>query len=246
MPAGDLPRLDDVPIAVTGTGRGIGRALARALGSAGAAVLAHARRAADARAAAEEAREAGARAVVAVAGELGDPSLGARLAAAAEAELGGLDALVLSAAALGPMQPLAALDPGDFAAVMRTNVDDQFRLFRGALPLLERARRGRGTVLWLTSGLGQFALPGYGPYCASKHALEGLMKTVAVEHADRLISLAVGPGMVQTDMLRAALGTDDVSEHRRPADVAAAFVRLLAGIDPALNGQSVEIDRWLA
>jgi 3-oxoacyl-[acyl-carrier protein] reductase len=235
-------------IAVTGTSRGLGAALARAFANAGARVLVHAR---GEEAARVSAHESGAAAWCA--GDLADPTLGARLATVAKDALGGLDVVVLNAGVLGPMQALAETDFAAFREVMALNVDAQLRLFVAALPLLVASR---GAVLWMSSGLGRFAAPRYGAYCASKHALEGLAKLAAIEHAGQLTSIAIAPGMVQTDMLARALGAERgtpdgdgadgassavLAPYARPADAALGFVRLIATLGPELNGASLDI-----
>lgn len=235
-------------VAVTGSNRGIGAALVDAFSRAGAAVIAHARTADAADAVAARLRDrSDAPPVVALAGDLRDPDLPERLGAAC-AQLGGLDALVLNAGALGPMQRLVDTDHDAFREVMEVNVDAQLRLFLGALPHL-RAGDGtgvRGRVVWMTSGLGHFALPGYGVYCVSKHAVEGLARLAACEHGDDgLVSVAVAPGMVQTEMLTAALGGADTSEFATPEHAAAGFVRLVAALGPEHNGQVLDIAPWL-
>lgn len=221
-------------VAITGCSRGIGRALAEAFSQAGATVVAHAR----SEAAAREVTAALPGRAVAVAGDLRDATLGARLAAAAD-PLGGLDALILNAAVLGPMEPLAATGFSAFRDAMEINVDAQLRLFVAALPAL-RARRGR--VVWLTSYLGHAAVPGYGVYAVSKHAVEGLARMAAVEHeGDGIISVAVSPGMVRTDMLTAAQRGADTSMHTPPAVAAARFVALVTGLRPDQSGAVLDL-----
>jgi NAD(P)-dependent dehydrogenase (short-subunit alcohol dehydrogenase family) len=222
---------------VTGTSRGLGAALARGFVNAGARVLVHARTNEAARVSAQA---SGATAFCA--GDLADPALGVRLAEVAAEALGGLDVLVLNAGVLGPMQALADTDFAAFREVMALNVDAQLRLFVAALRHLTASR---GAVLWMSSGLGRFAAPRYGAYCASKHALEGLAKLAAVEHAGQLTSIAIAPGMVQTDMLARALGADgtgaeaeaaaDLTPYARPDDTARRFVRLIATLGPSLD-----------
>ena len=216
------PSLAARRIAVTGANRGLGRAIAAAAVAAGAEVIVHARDAANA----ERTRvELGARA--AVAGDLTDPGLGARLADTARA-LGGLDGIVLSAGVLGPKGRLGELDFDAFREVMAVNVEAQARMFAACVPLLVAAR---GRVIWVSSGLGRFALPRYGAYCASKHALEGLAGLAHAEYIDQgVLSFSVAPGMVQTKMLAAALEEDDVSEYTLPEVAARGFVSLL-GLD---------------
>jgi NAD(P)-dependent dehydrogenase (short-subunit alcohol dehydrogenase family) len=127
---------------------------------------------------------------------------------------------------------------------MDINVTAQVALVQATAPGM--VTRGRGAVIWLSSGLGRFGVPGYGAYCASKHAVEGLMKILAEEHgADGLVSVAMAPGMVQTDMLRVALGTADVSAHQTPEATARGFVAFARDLSAEHNGQSLDIEGWM-
>lgn len=219
-------------VLITGANRGIGHAVARHFAAQGARLVVQAR--ADA---SELAASLGA--VAGVTGDLRDPALPDALAAAV-ASLGGLDVLVLNAAVLGPIGPMEALSREAFAEVMAINVEAQLAIFSALCPALLNA--SPGVVIWMSSGLGRFALPGYGAYCASKHAVEGLSKLAHAEYGDRgLISVTVSPGMVQTDMLRTALGTDDVSQHTPPDAVARAFERLVVALTPGHGGMALEI-----
>ncbi len=210
-------------IVVTGANRGLGAALARAFVDAGAKVVAHAR---TAEAAAQAQAASGAHG--AVAGELLDAALAARVAATAHEVLGGVDVLVLNAGIISTIGPLASVDFGEFQTVMAVNVEAQLRLFVACLPQLLASR---GTVIWLSSGVGRVGVPGYGAYAVSKHAVEGLNRLAHAEYGVHgLVSVAVAPGMVQTDMLRAAQGTDDVSAFTPPPVAAAGFVRLLVAL----------------
>lgn len=224
---------------ITGTHRGLGRALAEATAAAGARLVVHARAADQALALAEELRTIGPDAI-GVGGDLRDATLGPRLAEVAHEAYGGLDVLVLNAGVLGPMLPLVDTDFETFREVMEINVDAQLRLVVACLPALLRAR---GTVVWMSTGLGRFGLPRYGAYGASKHAVEGLMKILHAEHGgDGLVSMAVAPGMVETDMLRQAIGPHDPASFKTPAACAEQMVRLIAGRGPSLGGLSIDLD----
>jgi len=226
-------------VAITGCRRGLGRALAGEFAAAGSVVIAHARTAEQAEAIAAEISGS----VQAVGGDLRDRELGLRIARAAEPH-GGVDLLILNAGVLGTMGPLLDASPDEVAEVLDVNVSAQVPLVQAMVPGM--ISRGRGAVLWLSSWLGRFGLPGYGAYSASKHGAEGLMKILAEEHAsDGIVSAAIDPGMVQTDMLRSALGTDDVSEHQAPEAVARGFVALARGLNAEHNGQTVEIAGWM-
>jgi 3-oxoacyl-[acyl-carrier protein] reductase len=239
----------DTVVAITGTSRGIGRALARAFARAGVRLVVHARRQEAASEIAGIALADGAAQVLAVAGDIAsDEDVGPRMVRVATRAWGRLDVLILNAGVLGPMRPLVDTTPEAFREVMHTNVCAQFDLARAALPTL--IRQGSGVLVFMSTGLARFALPHYGAYCASKHALEGLAKTLAEEHRrDGVASLAVAPGMVKTDMLAAALMGEDMAEYDEPERVAQGYVRLVdEALGPrgaALSGEPLDIAPWL-
>ncbi|MFT7580281.1 MAG: NAD(P)-dependent dehydrogenase (short-subunit alcohol dehydrogenase family), partial [Myxococcota bacterium] len=221
-----------------------GRALVDAIANAGANVLVHARTQASLDPVLAALQPHGA-SVAGVVGDLQDTALGKRIADAAEAAFGGLDVAVFNAGMLGPMAPLTAAETvAALSHVLDVNVTAQLRIFEGLAPTLLAGERPG--VIWLTSGLGRFALPNYGAYCVSKHGLEALNKMVAVEfEAAGLTSVAVAPGMVATEMLQAALGGADVSGHTPAPAAAAGFVRLITGLDASLSGQSIDLEPYL-
>lgn len=236
-------------IIVTGANRGIGQGIAQALARRGdCGLVLHARNPDDAKAAAELALSTGAPHAIAVAGDLRDLTLGERLATATQSAFDGADGMVFNAAVLGPMKPLLDHDDTEFDDAMWLNVNAQFKLTKALLPTL--SSRSKAALIYLTSGLGRFALPNFGVYTVSKHAIEGLAKQVAADYADGgIISCAVAPGMVGTRMLKAAMGTDDVSAHDSPDRVGEGFAALLdelLGADGAKHsGASLDIERWL-
>ena len=146
---------------------------------------------------------------------------------------GPIDLLINNAAILGEKKPVAELDAATFRAVLDTNVIGTFLVSRAAIPHLVSG----AVMLHLSSYVGRFGLPMYGAYGASKYAVEGLARVLAEELRDEgIISCAVDPGMVQTDMLRASLGTDDVSAHAEPATVARKILDFAERASPADTG----------
>ncbi len=219
-------------IVVTGANRGIGAAMAKAFVDAGAYVVVHAR--SDA-----EATRIASGAAAAVEGDLRDPELAGRFVGH------DVDTLVLNAAIIGEMGRLEEQDPAVFRTVMEVNVDAQLRIYAALLPEL---LKNKGAVLWMSSGVGRYGVPRYGAYSVSKFAVEGLNALAHAENADAgLVSVAVAPGMVQTDMLRVARGSDDVSAFTPPEVAAAQFVRLVVAVHErgaALAGKSIDVDAF--
>ena len=114
--------------------------------------------------------------------------------------LGGLDACVLAAGIAGPVGPAADASDEALIEVFDVNVIAIFRMLRAVLPIMREREAGR--VVALASGAGLGAAPYTAPYAASKHAVIGLVRSVAVEEAAAGISVnAVCPGLVESPML---------------------------------------------
>jgi NAD(P)-dependent dehydrogenase (short-subunit alcohol dehydrogenase family) len=191
---------------ITGAGRGLGLALARALladGLPGAFV---------------------------VPGDVTDPAHRDALAAAVRG-LGRLDLLVNNASDLGP-SPLPRLADVPLAAARRVyevNVLAPLALTQLFLPLL---RASRGAVLNISSDAAVGAYDGWGAYGSSKAALDQLTAVLAAEEPE-LAAYAVDPGDMRTEMHQAAFPGEDISDRPEPESVVPALLRLVATRPPS-------------
>jgi NAD(P)-dependent dehydrogenase (short-subunit alcohol dehydrogenase family) len=202
---------------ITGAGRGLGLALARALLSGGWRVVVDARRTAH--------LAADLPGAVVVPGDVTDPAHRDALSAAVSA-LGRLDLLVNNASELGP-SPLPRLADAPLAAVRRvyeTNVLAPLALIQGFLPPL---RAARGAVLNISSDAAVEAYEGWGSYGSSKAALDQLTAVLAAEEPG-LAVYAVDPGDMRTEMHQAAFPGEDISDRPDPETVVPALLRLIA------------------
>jgi NAD(P)-dependent dehydrogenase (short-subunit alcohol dehydrogenase family) len=187
-------RLDGKRALITGSTRGIGRATAERFAAEGAAVILHGRRQADVDAAVRALNSAGPRAAIGIAADLADRAQCRDLAGAA----GEVDILV-NCAGVYEGRPIAACDSALWEWTMGVNLTAPWLLAQALLPGL---RRRRGVVVNVAS---DSALLGYANdtiYCASKGALVGLTRALAVELAPAVRAVAVCPGPVDTDMAR--------------------------------------------
>jgi NAD(P)-dependent dehydrogenase (short-subunit alcohol dehydrogenase family) len=230
---------------VTGASRGLGLVIARVLGTRGFRLVIGARDSqALAAAASDLARHAPA--VLPVAGDVTDPPVRASLIDAAR-RLGGLDVLVNNASELGPIGPLSTFDVPRLGRLFPVNVGAPLILAQLALPLLA-ARRG--LIVNITSDAATAAYPGWGPYGASKAALELLTRTLASELRDQGISaILVDPGDMRTRMQQEAFPGEDISDRPLP-EVTVPFWKWLFGQNPdAIRGERFsaqqEDPRWL-
>jgi len=237
-----VSRPDAAAALVTGASKGIGAAVARALGADGWAVGVNYRSdAAGADDTVSAITDAGGRAV-AIHGDVADGSV-EELFAAAEA-LGPVLALVNNAGVRADGLALQ-LDDDAWQRVIDTNLTATFRLTRRALRPMIRARYGR--VINVASVVGPRANPGQANYAAAKAGLIGLTKTVAAEVARRGVTVnAVAPGFIATEMTRdlpkTALEAVPARRAGTPEEVAAA-VRFLASDEAAyVTGTTLYVD----
>jgi NAD(P)-dependent dehydrogenase (short-subunit alcohol dehydrogenase family) len=203
---------------VTGASRGLGEVIARVLTQRGYDLVIGARDQ-EALGRARDRLAQQRRRVVAIAGDVTDAAVRRRWVDAA-GELGGLDVLVNNASELGGIGPLMAFDVQRFGRVFPVNAGAPIALIQLAVPLLA-ARHG--LIVNITSDAASGAYPGWGPYGASKAALELLTRTLAGELLDQGVSaVLVDPGDMRTRMHQEAFAGEDISNRPLP-DVTAPF-----------------------
>ena len=231
---------------VTGSSRGIGRAVVTRLAGDGfACVVNYAGGAAEADATAGEITRAGGRAI-AVQADVADEAAVSAMFDAAEREFGGIDVVVHSAGlmALGPVAnfDLAALD-----RMHRTNIRGTFVVAQQAA---RRVRAG-GAIVTLSTSAERQAMPGYGAYAMTKGAVEGLTLVLARELRGRDVTVnSVGPGPTATDLFLDGKSDAQVAQIAQlnpmgrigtPDDVA-EVIAFLAGPGRWVNGQALFVN----
>jgi 3-oxoacyl-[acyl-carrier protein] reductase len=229
---------------VTGSTRGIGRAIAGALHQAGASVAIVGRELERARA---------------VAGELGERTVGVACdvaradqveAALAETEktLGPIGILVNNAG-LTRDNILLRLTDADWDTVLSANLKGAFYTTRAAIKGMMKRRSGR--IINITSIVGLIGNKGQANYAASKAGLVGFTKSIAKEYASRgVLANCIAPGFIETDMTGAlpdearATLLEDIALGRlgRPEDVAGAALFLASDLASYITGQVLVVD----
>ena len=243
---------------VTGAGRGIGAATARALAAAGARVVVSARSTDQIEAVAAEIRAAGGTAM-AIAADVTDPPALEAMLADADDRLGGIDILVNNAGAASSA-PLHRTTLDEWHRLLELNATSAFVATRAAVPGM--LTRGWGRVVMIASVAGLHGARYIAAYAASKHAMVGLMRSVAAEVADTGVTCnAICPGYVDTPMTEATIATitkrtgrtheeavaailETGSQTRliSPDEVAAAVLRACSAEGDAVNGETIIIE----
>ena len=220
------PILKDRLALVTGASRGIGAALAEALAAQGAHVILTARGAGELEAVEDRIHAAGGSATIAPL-DLTAPDGIAKLAVAVGERWPALDLLVLNAAMLGTLTPVAQIDGKEFNKLLTLNLLAPQALLAAFDPLLRRSEAGR--LVGITSSVGRAPRAYWGAYGASKAALETLLLAYAdeVRNVSPVRVAIVNPGPTATQMRAKAYPGEDPTTLKTPETVAGAIVELL-------------------
>jgi NAD(P)-dependent dehydrogenase (short-subunit alcohol dehydrogenase family) len=234
---------------VTGASRGIGRAIALALGDAGADVACCARSRVEVEETADDIRRRGPRAGGFSMDVTQAPEID-RAVREVEAALGPVDILVNNAGITLEKKTVEVTDE-EWERVLTTNLTAMFRLARAVAPGM--MARGGGKIINIGSMYGALGVPRYAAYCASKAAVEGLTRSLGAEWARHGIQVnCLAPGYMNTDIPREAMA----DEKRRtlflskvpmrrigePEEAGPLVVYLASAASNFMTGQTVYLD----
>jgi len=246
--------LDGRVALVTGGGRGIGRAISRALAADGAAVAVNFRRdEASARETVDAIAATGGRAI-AVAGSVDDYEHDERIVDQVRAQLGPIDLLVNNAGVSSRGQSVADTDPAEPDKLWRTHVFGAWALSKLVIPEMRDAPRG--DIVMISSAATQYMAGWSAPYNMAKSALEALALTIAKEERSHGIHVnVVAPGLVDTEMgrrlVKGAQGVEDIHSLDgrspfghvcSPEEVAAVVRFVVSDAASYMTGQRLGVD----
>ena len=252
--------LKDQAALITGSGRGIGRAIARLFAKEGAAVFLTARTEKELAATAEEITKAGGKAEYAGA-DLTKEAGCARIVAACRERFGRIDILVNNAGHYGPVVPVEDYPVADFDAVVSIHLRAAFVLSKLVLP--DMYARQSGVILNISSISAKAAFAWGSAYAAAKAGLLGLTRATAAEAARkgvRVNALCPGPvaetimtrdlsmelakrlGVSSKEQFEGFLNTLLQGRGQTPDEIAQAALFLCSDRASAITGQSVNVD----
>jgi 3-oxoacyl-[acyl-carrier protein] reductase len=232
---------------VTGASRGIGRAIAEALGRQGATVIGTATSPEGARSIGEALQSLGLTGRGAVLDVGSEASVDALLADVAARE--GAPAILVNNAGITRDNLLMRMKAEEWDAVISTNLSSVYRVSKACLRGMAKARYGRivniGSVVGLSGNAGQTN------YAAAKAGMIGFTKALARELASRNVTVnVVAPGFIDTDMTR-ALDEKQIQALREQiplarlgttADIAAAVVFLVSDAGSYITGETLNVN----
>ncbi len=247
--------LEGKRVVVTAGAGGIGRAMVRAFLAAGSRV--HICDVDEDKLAAMAAEAPGLGATLA---DVADEAQVGRLFDEAAAALGGLDILINNAGIAGPTGAIETMTSVDWRRCIDVNLNGQFYCLKRAIPLLRAA--GGGSIVNLSSTAGIMGFPNRAPYAASKWAVVGLTKSLAIELGkDHIRVNAICPGSVSGDridrVIAAEAGVRGVAldavraDYQRsmslrtfidPEDIAAMALFVCSDAGAKISGQALAVD----
>jgi NAD(P)-dependent dehydrogenase (short-subunit alcohol dehydrogenase family) len=219
---------------ISGGSKGLGADLARRFVEEGADVSLCARRPEGAAELAAELRAAGGRCLVTGCDVTNESHVDAWLASTM-AEFGRVDVLVNNASILGVRAPISEYPVDQWRAVIDVNLNGAFLVAKACIQPLSATR---GSMIHISSGVGDHGRPLWGAYCASKNGLEALSEMLAGELAEAGVrSNAVDPGAMRTVMRAAAYPDEDPAGVPTPYQISDIFVYLASDESTGVTGQ---------
>lgn len=235
-----MVRLEGKTALITGAGRGIGRGIALAFAREGARIACLSRTEAELSETVRLVIEAGG-AARALPCDITDRDAVGEAVRQAEDALGPVDILVNNAG-VALFRPFHELNYEDWRRTLDVNLDGVFHVTQAVLPTMMARRSGR--IINISSVAGLKALPKQSAYVASKHALNGLSLTLALELRDYGIAVhAICPGGVTTRLAEEAMPERDKADWMTPEDIAHAAL-YLATMSPRMATDVLHVRRF--
>ena len=231
--AGNM-KLQGKVVMISGGSKGLGADLARRFVEEGADVSLCGRRPDAAAILAAELQAAGGRCLVTGCDVTKEAEVVAWIEATLD-EFGRVDVLVNNASILGPRVPILDYPAGEWREVIEVNLTGAFLVAKACIEPLSASR---GSMVHISSGVGDHGRPNWGAYCVSKNGLEALSEMLAGELAEAGVrSNAVDPGAMRTTMRAEAYPNEDASGVPTPYEITDVFVYLASDAASAVTGQ---------
>ncbi|PPR76588.1 MAG: putative oxidoreductase YciK [Alphaproteobacteria bacterium MarineAlpha2_Bin1] len=216
--------LNNKIVLITGASRGIGAAVAKRFAREGAHLILVSRNQGGLEKIDDEIRTSGIKPTL-VPIDITDEKNMDLMASEISKRFGKIDVLVGNAAILGPLSPMSHYDPKMWKNIFDVNVHANWRLIRNFEMLLRQSKFGR--AIFVTSGIARKIRAYWGPYSASKAALEKMVLDWSEEIKKTNLKVnIIDPGRVRTDMRKAAYPGENPQINPHPDEVTDLFVQL--------------------
>jgi NAD(P)-dependent dehydrogenase (short-subunit alcohol dehydrogenase family) len=148
------------------------------------------------------------------------------------------DLVLNNAGVINQNAPLWEIGAREFSQVLDVNVAGTVNVIRHFVP--EMLKRKRGVIVNFSSGWGRSTDAEVAPYCATKWAIEGLTQAFAQELPSGIAAVALNPGIINTAMLQRCFGSS-AANYPSPAEWARTAVPFLLKLGPEHNGQQLTV-----
>lgn len=238
-PKGDKTmKLKDKVAVVTGGGRGIGREIALLFAAEGARLAISARSTEQVNGVVRRIAEDGGQALGVTADVTREEDV-RRMVDQTLEKFGGIDILVNNAGIL-QAGPIVAMDSEDWRRVIEVNLMGTYYFTKAVVPIL--IERGGGRIINISSRSGKIGHPYVSAYCASKHGVVGLTKSLAAELGPLNITVnAICPGLVETDMVPETVKERAGEAIINPREIADLALYLAEDTTRSINGEAINI-----
>ena len=151
-------------------------------------------------------------------------------------KFGAPDFLLNNAGIINKNAALWDVPEQEFSDVININVKGVYNTIKEFVPNMIRI--GKGTVVNFSSGWGRSTSPEVAPYCTSKWAIEGLSKSLAQDFPEGMVSVALNPGVIDTNMLRSCWD-ENAAIYEKPESWAKRVAPFILNISQKDNGASL-------
>lgn len=230
--------LKDKVIVITGATKGLGAALARGFARYGTKMALCARSKDELKAIAEELKNEGAD-VFTLPIDVKVPDHVENFATQTLKTFGRVDAVINNASILGQRVPVSDYQFSTWRDVIDVNINGVFLISKAFLPAMIKQRNG--SIVNLSSGVGNKGKPRWGAYSVSKFGVEGFSYVLAEEMREYSVRVnIVNPGALATEMRRAAYPEEDQSKLKKPEDILDVFLYLVSDESKAVTGERID------
>ena len=153
--------------------------------------------------------------------------------------LGAPDILINNAGLINTPAPLWRVPADEVSKVVSVNIVGVVNVIRAFAPAM--VDRGKGVIVNLSSGWGRSVSADVAPYCATKWAIEGLTKALALELPQGMAAVPLNPGVIDTDMLRTCF-SDGAGSYPKAEEWAKRAGPYILGLGPKDNGRSASVE----
>jgi NAD(P)-dependent dehydrogenase (short-subunit alcohol dehydrogenase family) len=232
----------DKVVVITGATKGLGAALARGFVRNDAQVALCARNSEALSALENELRDAGG-SVFTLPIDIKVPDHVKHFAAGVTERFGRVDAVINNASVLGLRVPVADYPHDTWREVVDININGVFLVTKAFLPFMMQQKRG--SIVNLSSGVGNTGKPRWGAYSVSKFGVEGFSYMLAEEMREYSVRVnIVNPGGLPTEMRRAAYPEEDQSKLKKPEDILGVFLYLVSDASREVTGTRIDAQEY--